>query len=438
MSDLIAWKNKAGRKPLILRGARQVGKTWLLKKFGRTCYDRIAYIDLEQSTHLHDLFSKELDIPRIITALQVASGVTIRPADTLIVLDEIQAAPAALTALKYFCDEYPEYPVAAAGSLLGVALHADISFPVGKVEFMDLYPLSFAEFLKVVGEEQLLKLLTAGDWPLVTAFRDRYIHRLRQYYYVGGMPDAVAAFSADQDYRSARDIQKQILQAYELDFSKHAPATDVPRIRMVWNAIPAQLARENRKFVYGLLREGARAREYELAISWLEDCGLVYKVRRVSAPGIPLKAYEDPKAFKLFAVDIGLLSAMCDLDQATLIKGHQVFSEFKGALTEQFVYQQLKNDPQLSVSYWSNDSASAEVDFVVQASGQVWPLEVKAEENLQAKSLRVYHERFRPGHAYRTSMSDYRRQEWMTNLPLYAIHRLGALSSRDERSDMFS
>ena len=424
LSELISWKNKSSRKPLIIRGARQVGKTWLMKEFGSTQYTQTIYINLEKTKQLKSLFDEDFDIRRIILALQIESGKTIHADNTLLIFDEIQSVPEAITALKYFCEDAPQYHIIAAGSLLGVSLHSGISFPVGKVEFMDLHPLNFLEFLAATGEDSLVQLLNTRDWKLITTFKSKYIHRLRQYYYVGGMPEAVSKFNESENYQDVRNIQKQILNAYELDFSKHAPTAIVPRIRMVWNSIPAQLAKENRKFIYGLIKEGSRAKEYEMAVSWLMDCGQIHKVCRVSKPGIPLKAYEDTSAFKLFIVDIGLLAAMGDMDVKTLLDGNAVFSEFKGSLTEQYVMQQLKSLNEFVVYYWSSEHSTAEVDFVIQYKGQVFPVEVKAEENLHAKSLKVYYEKYLPAHTLRTSMSDFREQDWLTNLPLYALSQL--------------
>lgn len=424
LSELISWKNKSSRKPLIIRGARQVGKTWLMKEFGNTQYSQTVYINFEKTKQLKSLFEEDFDIRRIILALQIESGKTIHADNTLLIFDEIQSVPEAITALKYFCEDAPQYHIIAAGSLLGVSLHSGISFPVGKVEFMDLHPLNFLEFLAATGEDSLVQLLNTRDWKLITTFKSKYIHRLRQYYYVGGMPEAVSKFNESENYQDVRNIQKQILNAYELDFSKHAPTAIVPRIRMVWNSIPAQLAKENRKFIYGLIKEGSRAKEYEMAVSWLMDCGQIHKVCRVSKPGIPLKAYEDTSAFKLFIVDIGLLAAMGDMDVKTLLDGNAVFSEFKGSLTEQYVMQQLKSLNEFVVYYWSSEHSTAEVDFVIQYKGQVFPVEVKAEENLHAKSLKVYYEKYLPAHTLRTSMSDFREQDWLTNLPLYALSQL--------------
>ena len=425
LDDLIAWKNSASRKPLILRGARQTGKTWLMKEFGRTHYAQTVYLNFEKNRRLTALFNYNFDIKRIIVALQAESGLTISESDTLIIFDEIQAVPEAITSLKYFHEDAPGFHIIAAGSLLGMAMHAGISFPVGKVTFMDLYPLTFCEFLDATGETALKEVLKQGDWELVTAFKSRYIERIRQYYYVGGMPEAVEKFADNQSFVEVREIQKQILETYEHDFSKYAPADIVPRIRMLWNSVPAQLAKENRKFVYGMVKEGSRARDYELALSWLTDCGLVYKVCRTAKPALPLKAYAENNAFKLFMVDTGLMAAMTDLDSQTLLEGNMIFSEFKGALTEQYVFQQLVCSEEYAVYYWSAERSTAEVDFVVQHKNTIVPLEVKAEENLHAKSLRVFHEKFNPAISVRTSMSDFRRQEWLINLPLYAVSELG-------------
>jgi len=424
LNDLIAWKKATSRKPLIIRGARQVGKTWLMKEFGNTQYTQTVYINFEKNKRLHSLFAGDFDIKRVIIALQAETGLTIDPENTLLIFDEIQAVPEAITALKYFQEDAPEYHIVTAGSLLGMALHSGISFPVGKVVFMDLCPLTYLEFLYAVGESALVEILQHADWKLITAYKSKYIERLRQYYYVGGMPEAVLKFSENNNFREVRDIQKQILDAYEQDFSKHAPVGMVPRIRMVWNSIPAQLAKENRKFIYGLIKKGSRAKDYELALSWLMDCGQVYKVSRVTKPAIPLKAYEDRSAFKLFMVDVGLLTAMGDIDAKTLLEGNAIFSEFKGALTEQYVFQQLKSTDEYVINYWSADRSTAEVDFVIQYKGVAVPIEVKAEENLQAKSLKVYTEKFNPQVTLRTSMSDFREQDWFTNIPLYGISEL--------------
>jgi len=430
LADLIAWKNAPDRKSLIIRGARQTGKTWLMKEFGEKHYAKTVYINFEKSKRLAGLFADDFDIARIIVALQAESGITITPDDTLLVFDEIQAVPEAISSLKYFNEDGPGYNVIAAGSLLGLAIHEGISFPVGKVALMDLTPMTFTEFLEAAGESALVEILHSGDWKLISVFKTKYIERLRQYYFVGGMPEAVAQFARDQDFKKVREIQKQILDTYELDFSKHAPEDIIPRIRMLWNSVPSQLARENRKFIYGAVREGSRAKDYELALSWLIDCRQVHKVCRVSKPAMPLKAYEESNAFKLFLVDTGLLAAMGDLDARTLLEGHAVFSEFKGALTEQYVHQQLAGNEALSVYYWSAERSSAEVDFLLQYKNIIVPVEVKAEENLHSKSLRAFRDKFSPFVSVRTSMSDYRREEWLINLPLYALSEIGNVLDR--------
>jgi uncharacterized protein len=424
LNKLSAWKESRTRKPLIIRGARQVGKTWLMREFARTEFRESAYLNFESDGQLKNLFAGDFTISRILQGLEIASSVEIEAGKTLLIFDEIQEAPAALTALKYFQENAPEYHIICAGSLLGVAMNRHVSFPVGKVEFMDLHPLSFQEFVQAMGEEALLTVLQNNDWPLIKTFKSRIIGLLKAYYCVGGMPEAVSAYVEKKEFTEVRNIQKRILTSYEQDFSKHAPNQIVPRIRMLWNSIPAQLAKENKKFIYGMIKEGARAKEYELAMSWLIDAGLITKINRATKPAIPLKAYEDPGAFKLFLVDLGLLAAMTDLDIKTLLDGNVLFEEFKGALTEQYVLQQLLVQKDLSIYYWSADSGRAETDFLVQSAGQVIPIEVKAGENLQSKSLRVYHEKFSPQTVIRTSMSDFRKEDWMTNLPLYAIGQL--------------
>lgn len=427
MQDLVSWKNKQGRKPLIIRGARQVGKTWLMKEFGKNEYRQTVYVNFESSKLLKTLFVDNFDISRIITALQIETGIQVNPENTLIIFDEIQEAEGAITSLKYFCENAPQYHIIAAGSLLGVALHGQVSFPVGKVEFLDLHPLNFTEFLMARNQQALLSLLKSKDWTLIRSFREKYIQLLREYYYIGGMPEIVLAYSLQGDFNEVRAIQKRILFAYENDFSKHAPHEIVPRIRMLWNSIPSQLAKENKKFIYGAVKQGSRAKDYEMALSWLIDSGLVHKICRTTKPGIPLKAYEDVAAFKLFVVDVGLLGAMTDIDVRTLIDGNVIFEEFKGALTEQFVLQQLVTIPDLAIYYWSAESSTAELDFLVQYSGTVIPIEVKAEENLQAKSLKTFCQKYSPQMAVRTSMSDFRQESWMTNLPLYAVSELTEL-----------
>lgn len=427
IQQLKKWKQSNGRKPMIIRGARQVGKTWLMKEFGRLEYKDVVYVNCEADPAVRNMFTGDFDTTRIIRGLQIIAGKPIEPNHTLIIIDEIQEAPGALTSLKYFQENAPEYHVIAAGSLLGISLNRSGSFPVGKVEFLDLFPLSFVEFLDAIHETQLADLLRNPDWSLVASFNIKFTDRLRQYYYTGGMPEVVLQYSVSGDMNQVREIQKRILVSYEQDFSKHAPAEIVPRIRMIWSGVPAQLAKENRKFIYGQIKAGARAKDFELALSWLIDCGLLYKVHNVSKPALPLKAYEELNTFKLFMLDIGLLGALTDLDARTLLEGNTVFTEFKGALTEQYVYQQLRTMNDLPVYYWSAGNARSEVDFLLQHNGQIIPLEVKAEENLHAKSLRVFCEKYKPALAVRSSMSGYRKEDWMTNLPLYAVSTITQL-----------
>ena len=425
--ELLAWKSSINRKPLIIRGARQVGKTWLMKAFGEAYYADTVYVNFEKNTRLQNLFDDDFDLQRIIIAIQAETGKTITEGDVLLVFDEIQAAPRAITALKYFQEDAPGLHVMAAGSLLGVALHANISFPVGKVDFLDLHPMNFREFLMACNEPGLVQILESNDWKLITAFKSKFIERLRQYYYVGGMPEAVERFCTNGNFGEVRSIQKQILTAYEQDFSKHPPNDIVPRIRMTWNSIPAQLVKENRKFVYGAIKKGARAKDFEMALSWLVDCQLVHKLHKASKPAIPLKAYEDLSAFKLYLVDVGLLAAMGDIDPKTLLEGNAIFSEFKGALSEQYVMQELISEGDYVVYYWTAKRATAEVDFVMQYEGKVIPVEVKAEENLQSKSLKTYHQKFSPPVVLRLSMSDFLVRDWLVNVPLYAISKIKTL-----------
>ncbi len=428
IENLLKWKESKHRKPLIIEGARQVGKTWLMKEFGRQAYADTVYINFDSNTQMAGLFASDLDTERLIIGLELYAGRKIEPGNSLLIFDEVQEVPKALTSLKYFYENAPQYHIICAGSLLGIALHQGTSFPVGKVDFLKLYPLSFKEFLMATGKERFAELLDKGDFQMITSFKQTYIDALKHYYFVGGMPEAVQTFAENKDFNEVREIQKRILAAYEQDFSKHAPNEIVPRLRMVWNSIPSQLAKENKKFVYGLVRKGARAKDYETAIMWLCDCGLVHKVSRVNAAGIPLKAYEDLKAFKLFMADVGLLGCMAGLHQHTLLDGNDLFVEFKGALTEQYVCQQLKTLSDLGVYYYTNDRGSCEIDFVADTGKLVIPVEVKAEVNLRAKSLKTYHEKFSPEVSVRTSMADYKKEEWLVNLPLYAINLIANIS----------
>lgn len=422
IETLVKWKESTRRKPMIIEGARQVGKTWLVKEFAALHYENIAYLNFEEQVFMRTLFSTDYDTDRIIKAISAATHVNIIPGKTLIFLDEIQEAENGITALKYFNENAREQHVIAAGSLLGIELHRHTSFPVGKVQFMTLHPMSFFEFLDALGENTLMDIIHNKDWSNVNIFAPKLSELLKQYYYVGGMPEAVLAFSEDHDWEEVRNIQKEILKSYDYDFSKHAPADIVPRIRMLWNSLPAQLSKENRKFIYGLIKEGARAREYEIALQWLFDGGLIHRVNNVTAPRIPLKSYEDKSAFKIFALDVGLLAAMSGLDSSAIVDGNRIFTEFKGALTEQYVLQELllRHEPY----YYAKKNSQLEIDFLIQESGKVIPIEVKAEENLKARSLRQFVADNESDKAYRTSMSNYREESWMTNLPLYAIETI--------------
>ncbi len=428
IEELLKWKQSKRRKPMIIEGARQVGKTWLMKEFGRLAYEDTVYVNFDSNSRMAELFASDLDTDRLIMGLELYVGHKINPDKALLIFDEVQEVPRALSSLKYFYENAPQYHIVCAGSLLGIALHQGTSFPVGKVDFLNLYPLSFKEFLMATGKSQFAELLDRQDFDMITSFKQTYIDSLKQYYFVGGMPEAVLSFSEDKDFDEVREIQNKILTAYEQDFSKHAPNEIVPRLRMLWNSIPSQLAKENKKFIYGLVREGARAKEYEIAIMWLSDCGLIHRVSRVNAAGMPLRAYEDLKAFKLFVLDVGLLGCMAGLRRQTLLDGNKLFVEFKGALTEQYVCQQLKTVPGMDILYYTNDRGTCEIDFIVDTGELIVPLEVKAEVNLRAKSLKVFHEKFQPEISIRTSMSDYKKEEWLVNLPLYAIDQIGKIS----------
>lgn len=435
LEQLKEWATSPNRKPLILRGARQVGKTWLLKELGRTSFSNTAYVRLEDNDAMTRLFDGSLDPKRLIAGLSAATGQPIEPHTTLIVLDEVQAVPRALTALKYFQEEAPEYAIAVAGSLLGVALNSGVSFPVGKVTFLDLHPLTFREFLLALGEQTLEGAIRSADFAMMDIFRERLTDLLRVYYYVGGMPEAVSAYAKTQDLNHARRIQNDILSSYQGDFAKHAGAILGERCRLVFDSIPRHLAKENRKFVYGVVKKGARGRELDDALRFLVDAGLVMKVNRISAPGIPLAAYADESAFKLFCVDVGLLGALAGIDSSAVLEGSSLFTHFKGAMAEQYVCQQLVADCGLHPYYWSAEKSSAEVDFVVQLAGGVIPVEVKAEENLRAKSLASFSRTYGLDNAVRFSLSGYRRESWMTNMPLYAVSCLANQGGPEELVD---
>ena len=424
---LLKWKSNKSRKPLLIKGARQVGKTWLMKEFGKNEYESVAYINFEKSTQLADLFEADFDIPRILRSIQLITGIIPQPGETLIIFDEIQSVKRGLLSLKYFFEDAPEYHIIAAGSLLGLSIHKDDSFPVGKVDFLELYPLSFEEFTLAMEKKSLLDALHGQEWELVKAFKSNYTELLKQYYYTGGMPEVVRSFIQNNDYNEVREIQNSILESYNNDFSKHPPLEIVPRIKLIWNVIPSQLAKENRKFVYGAVKSGGRAKEFEVAIMWLEDAGLIHKISRVSNASLPLNGFADIGAFKLFMVDVGLLGAKSGLDAKTIIEGNSIFGQYKGALTEQYVLQQLKCSEGIETYYWSPEQGTAEVDFLIQAKGKVIPIEVKAEENLKAKSLKSFRDKFHPELSIRTSMSDFRKEETLTNLPLYGISLINSI-----------
>ena len=419
-SSLKKWKDSPTRKPLILQGARQVGKTYILKEFGAREYSEVVYINCDDNNDMQNMFV-DYDVDRIIRSLSAISGVSIKPSTTLLILDEIQEVERGLASLKYFCEKAPEYHVAVAGSLLGITLHEGTSFPVGKVDMLYMYPMDFEEFLLAMGKEQLVELLRNNSWTALTPLRGMLTELLRQYYFVGGMPEAVKTYVERGDIWEVRSIHSKIIDAYRNDMSKHVPKQQVQRINMVWNSIPSQLARDNKKFIYVALRKGARANDFEIAIQWLVDSGLVHKVHRISKPVVPLKFYEDMASFKLFLLDCGLLGALSETPPEQMLIGDNVFEEYKGAFTENYVLQQLKSLPRTFVYYYSNDNSTLEIDFVVQHEAHVIPIEVKAEENLRAKSLRQFVTDNSGLHGVRFSMSDYREQDWLTNVPLWAV-----------------
>jgi uncharacterized protein len=421
-TKLKEWKDGKKRKPLIIQGARQVGKTWLMQEFGRREFEKVIYLNFESSSRLKELFAYDFNISRIIASIEIEANQKIVASKTLLLFDEIQEAEKGLTALKYFYEQAPEYYIIAAGSLLGVSMQKQNSFPVGKVDFLKLYPLSFKEFLLNLGEEKLYEQLAASNFAVVTLFHEKLVGYLRLYYFIGGMPEVVAHYIEHKNLEAVRGIQQKILMGYENDFAKYAPHEIIPRIKLVWNSILSQLAMENRKFMYGQIKKGARAKDFEMAIGWLVDAGLILKVSKISKPTLPLSAYADIDAFKLFFVDIGLLNALGNLDAKILLEKNSILTEYKGALTEQFVCQQLIPSHQLF--YWTAEAGTAEIDFVLQLKNEAIPIEVKAEENLKAKSLKLFVEKFKTKTAYRASMNKYRIESWLTNIPLYAVEEV--------------
>mgnify|MGYP000958807876 FL=1 len=426
MDDLVGWKNSARRKPLVLNGARQVGKTWLLMEFGARHFESVAYVNLDNNLGLASQFDVGYDLPRILLMIQAESGQRVIPGKTLVVLDEVQECPKALTSLKYFCENAPELAVAAAGSLLGITFHEGTGYPVGKVDMLDLHPLSFREFLDATGNPMLREVVDSGDKQLLGSLAAKFRELLKQYYFVGGMPEAVATFVESADLSAVRAVQEGVLFGYERDISKHLGAAGAERALSAWRSLPAHLGQENKKFVFGHIGEGARARDYRSAITWLTQAGIATRVPRVSKPGVPLSAYADESAFKLFSLDVGLLCALSRLDASSIVDGNALFTEFRGALTEQYVCQQLVSDCNLSPCYWSAENSRGEVDFLVQRGGRVYPIEVKAEENLRSKSLRAFSGRYPGTVPRRFSLSGFCDQGWMRNVPLYAIGNSGS------------
>lgn len=422
IDKLKAWKNAPSRKPLILLGARQVGKTWIMKRFGELEFTNVAYINCDEEPLAKELFASDYNIPRILLTLQAITGTKIEAGKTLVILDELQEVERGLHSLKYFQENAPEYHVIAAGSLLGITIGRGESFPVGKVNLLSMYPMDFEEFLMAVGETSLCDLFHQPDWELLNILRSKYIDLLRQYYYVGGMPEVVDTYVKNHDLQEVRVKQNEILNAYRRDISKHTTATESMRIGQVLQSLPSQLAKENKKFIYNVLKKGARAAEYELAIQWLIDAGIVHKVCRVKELQMPVKFYEDLGAFKLFLLDCGLLGCMTDAPASQMLVGNNIFKEFKGSFTEQFVLQQL-TAMGIPLYYWSSESTPAEIDFVIQRNDRVIPIEVKAEENVRAKSMSEYiknHPQYNLK-GLRISMLGYQDQGWMENIPLFGI-----------------
>lgn len=419
IKELKVWKSKVHRKPLILAGARQAGKTYILNEFGRQYFKNVAYINCDDNELAKNLFSKDYDMQRIIMAIGAITQEQIIPGKTLIILDEIQEAPRGLSVLKYFYEKAPEYHVAVAGSLLGIAMHHGESFPVGKVDILNIYPMTFDEFLLAKGKKQMYDILCSKDWETIKLLKSEYIKILREYYFVGGMPEAVMTFVESNDAKQVRNVQKDILFTYQKDISKHVPATEANRINMVWQSMPSQLVKENKKFIYGVAKPGGRAKDFEVAIQWLMDAGLVYKAERVAEVKMPLKFYVDISCFKLFLLDCGLLGAMSETPPEKLLVAENGMEESKGAFTENFVMSQLVASNDTSVFYYSNNS-KLEIDFLIQSGQDIVPIEAKAEENLRSKSLATFVADHDGLHGIRFSMSDYREQDWMTNIPLYA------------------
>lgn len=419
LEQLKAWKNKEHRKPLVLSGARQVGKTYILKRFGEQEFSNVAYINCDDNEMAKDLFTQDYNIQRIVLAIGAITRQSIEAGKTLIILDEIQESKRGLSALKYFCENAPQYHVAVAGSLLGIAMHKGESFPVGKVDILNIYPMTYDEFLLAKGQRQMADILRSKDWDTIRLLRTEYIKCLREYYFVGGMPEAVQGFIETNDANKVREIQDNILHTYRKDMSKHVPTSEANRINMVWQSMPSQLVKENKKFIYGVAKPGGRAKDFEVAIQWLIDAGLVYKSERVTNPKMPLKFYADISSFKLFLLDCGLLGAMSETPPEIMLVANNGMGEAKGAFTENYMMSQLVAAYNTSVFYFSNE-AKLEIDFLIQHGSNIVPIEAKAEENLRSKSLSTFVAAHHGMHGLRFSMSDYREQGWMTNIPLYA------------------
>ena len=392
-----------------------------MRECGNKAFKKMVYVNFENEPRFRDLFIKDYNTARIISMLELHLNEKIDAEDTLLIFDEIQAVDGGLTSLKYFCEEAPQYAIVAAGSLLGISLHANQSFPVGKVDFLDLYPMTLEEFMCAAGKKMLWDAMVAQEWDMVATFHDELLQLLRIYMYVGGMPEVVKQWVDNQDFFAVREKQQNILRSYVADFSKHIPDDQVPRVNMVWDSLPAQLAKENKKFIYGIIRDGARAKDFELAIMWLYNCGLVLKSHRVKVPSMPLKAYQDFQTFKLFMVDVGLLGAAVGLQTQMLLEGNRLFTEFKGALAEQYVMQELSAQNFDYIGYWTNERSTAEVDFVIQHKGEVVPIEVKSGENLRSRSFTQFCRTYEPKIAFKASTLPYHGGMDIVNVPLYGI-----------------
>lgn len=421
LKRLIEWKNNPRRKPLILNGARQVGKTWLLHELAQREYAKEAYVYCRKNEIARRIFTQDFDTERILLSLRALTGVDITPGDTLIILDEVQDIPEAIESLKYFYENAPQYHIVVAGSLLGITMHSGVSFPVGKVDELNIYPMSFEEFLLAKGEQELYKLLSSQQYDIISALHEKYISLLRQYLFVGGMPEAMKEYVETGGLNAVRQIQNSILSGYARDFSKHAPSDQVPRIERVWQSIPSQLFKENKKFIYGALRKGARATEYETSIGWLADAGLIYKVPRCTKLATPISIYEDLNTFKLYLLDVGLLGAMANVEAAQILLNDNALVEYKGGMTEQYVLQQMKCHGTRPIYYHTAEGSRLEIDFVIQSEGKPLPIEVKAGGNVRANSLTRLLAEHPELKALRYSLLPYKEQGQMTNLPLYAV-----------------